>query len=372
MPPNNTANDEPLFVYPEWWCSQGARNKMLTKYGNDKIDKVILVSRDKEIKPKAVNDKEVETKVVKSFNICTVANKKRLANYSEEHDNSMYEILPTNEPRKLYFDLEMENQEGEEHTFEYKCSKFLNWVLLQIKEILSISIRDETVLVLDSCREGKLSYHVVFTEGIYFENNADLKSFIKFLWRRLESSVDYIILPETNEEININDALTWYKGKEKRFIFDDVPYGSFQSIRMCNQSKLGKKHKLKIVRTDIFTFEDTFLRIYNQEELQGKEKADPSEWESIDTCVENPTKNQKSPSKKSPKEKAEANKGGANWSHFNFKGNTLREAKNMTFEDMDKLPIWKQYLYLIPNPDGGQGYEDWNKYRICNKKLWWW
>ena len=50
MAPNNTANDNPLFVYSQWWCSQGARNKMLTKYGNDKIDKVILVSRDKEIK----------------------------------------------------------------------------------------------------------------------------------------------------------------------------------------------------------------------------------------------------------------------------------------------------------------------------------
>jgi hypothetical protein len=361
MPPYTTANSNPLFVYPQWWCAQGARNQMITQYGNDRIDKVILVSRDKEIKIKVGSDKEIETKAVKSFNLCTIANKKRLANFLEEYNHSMYEILPTNEPRKLYFDLEMENQEGKEDTFQNKYANFLHWVLRQIKEILFISIRDETVLVLDSCREGKLSYHVVFTEGIYFENNTDLKSFIKFLWRRLESSEDYYLQPitdpATNTPIKLNDALTWYKGEEKRFIFDDVPYGSFQNIRMCNQSKLGKRHKLKIERPEIFTFEDTFIRIYNQEEVEGKVKADPSKWEPL--VNEEPSQQKKSSSPKQPKEKTEAQKGGANWSHFNFKGNTLRELKDMNFEDMEKLPLWKQYLYLIPNPDGGQGYEDW-------------
>ena len=71
MPPYTTANSNPLFVYPQWWCAQGARNQMITQYGNDRIDKVILVSRDKEIKIKVGSDKEIETKAVKSFNLCT-------------------------------------------------------------------------------------------------------------------------------------------------------------------------------------------------------------------------------------------------------------------------------------------------------------
>ena len=66
--------------------------------------------------------------------------------------------------------------------------------------------------ILDSCREGKLSYHVLIKNKVYFNNNKECGQFVKYLMYRFNN-------PQNEEEGEIIKELTWfYKGTNKRYM----------------------------------------------------------------------------------------------------------------------------------------------------------
>ena len=160
----------------------------------------------------------------------------------------LYEILPPNFPVKPYFDLEME-REGLEYEECYdKLKIFVGWLKPIFKSLFGVDLENDDFVVLDSCRENKLSFHLVIQNKVCFENVEKHKIFITFLWDKIH----------TTEEAGIYEKLNWEFKEEKRVIFDKIPYGNYQNYRLVNQSKKGKAYIL----TNKSKYEniDTYMR----------------------------------------------------------------------------------------------------------------
>ena len=134
----------------------------------------------------------------------------------------IYEIIPAEKPLRPYFDLEMDDVD--DHAG--KLQLFLSYLKTIFESEFSL---EPQYHILDSCRENKLSYHVILT-NCHFGSMADLKGFI--LWLYADALVSL-------------KELHWKYGEEIRIIFDKIPYGSSQNVRMINQSKRGKPYILK-------------------------------------------------------------------------------------------------------------------------------
>jgi len=133
-------------------------------------------------------------------------------------NNHIYEILPPDQPIRPYFDLEMCDTDD----YEHKLQLFKDWLSTIMEN--EFSIKPE-YLVLSSCTETKLSYHLLITNA-KVNCVAELKPFMSWLF-------DLMIKNPVEE-------LMWLYGVEQRTIFDKIPYGTNQNFRMVNQSKYGK------------------------------------------------------------------------------------------------------------------------------------
>jgi hypothetical protein len=136
-------------------------------------------------------------------------------------NKNLYEILPSEQTIHPYFDLEMEGVTNH----QYLLKKFLDWLNLIFQTEFHIPIAP---IILDSCRENKLSYHVIIGNCL-FPSVQDMKPFVLWLYEQLN-----------------DEELHWiYQEHEPRKIMDKLPYGHNQNIRMINQSKRGKPYILK-------------------------------------------------------------------------------------------------------------------------------
>ena len=84
-----------------------------------------------------------------------------------EVNRNCYEIIPSEQPVRPYFDLEMEDVTN----FDELLKMFLEWISLIFET--EFHVKPEFV-ILNSCRESKLSYHVHVT-NCAFKNNHDQK-----------------------------------------------------------------------------------------------------------------------------------------------------------------------------------------------------
>ena len=237
----------------------------------------------------------------------------------------IYEILPTDCINKLYFDLELEKNGITNDECKGLLYKFLDWVNSKIQDKFNITMTKDYI-ILDSCRENKLSFHVISNDKIAFENMVTLKEFITFLNGEME-------------HYSNRDDFTWFHGDEKRYIFDTIPYGKDQCYRCINQSKHGKNHVLKNIddSCDI----DTLVRVYDED------------------CSLNVIMSNSQNIKEERKERKNEKKGNIE-SNVNEKfcittGKNMMQTHHISIEKMKTLPLYLQYLYLIPNQS--QSYE---------------
>ena len=128
---------------------------------------------------------------------------------------------------------------------------------------------------------------------------------------------------------------------ERRFIFDPIPYGKDQNIRCVNQSKKGKPYLL-INITQHWSVKDTFIRLYAGVEGRRIINVEPLQYLITE---KNKTKRTNNNNKKTNSGTGTPS-GEAGYINT---GITLFEKKQMTMEQLNKLPSWKRYLYLIPN-----------------------
>jgi hypothetical protein len=241
-------------------------------------------------------------------------------------NENLYELIAEEQPTRIYLDLEIEETMTEEDRQE-RLKIFLELFKNQFFIIFQQSINDEDILILNSSKKDKLSYHIVFLK-YYFEHCYILKSFI-----------DYII-----NQLLIDDEkyskLYWTKNEKQKFIMDAAPYGKNRLFRLVNQSKIGSNIKLKIISNHQPI--DSFIGVYNITENDILLNFNKEEIKEEKT--------------KEIKKTKELKKDLAlnDWSD-NTK--TLLEFYKMSYDDLQELPKWKQYLYLIPN--NNVDYQNW-------------
>lgn len=153
-------------------------------------------------------------------------------------DINLYEIIDTNKPVRLYFDMEFNSSP------ELVLPIFLNKVKECFNKIFNEDL--EEPLILDSgYKEEKKehSLHYIYNTNKYFKNNIVLGGFI-------QEFINYVK--------GVNElCYTDYKGEEK-FIFDTRIYTRNRSFRLPFQSKKGTGRQLQPINYnkefDIFDF----------------------------------------------------------------------------------------------------------------------
>lgn len=252
-----------------------------------------------------------------------------------ENNNNYYEILPPGLPVKPYFDLEMEYDGLTYEKSKKYLDVFIGWLIVEISFLYNVQLDINDFIELNSCRENKLSFHLIIQNKIYFANVLDHNIFIKYFWKRFEK-------PKNEEENDIFSKLSWvYKENENRRIFDPIPYGKYQNFRLVNQSKKGKTHILK--NESKYPNSDTLVRLYNG---PGERKL-----LSVDTLE---TMFEKKDKKKS--DKKQVNK--IEQIGFISEGLTVMDKLRLSYDDIRSEPLYLQYLYLIPNTS-----QNWEFYR---------
>jgi phage/plasmid-associated DNA primase len=145
-----------------------------------------------------------------------------------DENNNLYEVIYPTSIIKPYFDLEIETEEENHRSMGLL---FIDTTIRYIADKYGVELEMEDFAVFDSCRTGKLSYHLLIQQKICFENMASHSIFAKGLFEYIK---------------NTEPSLVWGEKKQKT-IMDVLPYGNHQNFRMPNQSKKGKTHILKNV-----------------------------------------------------------------------------------------------------------------------------
>ena len=162
-------------------------------------------------------------------------------------NNNLFEVIPDFAHVKPYFDLEIEKD-----LTKKECDKlldlFFDILIYEYKEAFGIILKKKDIIILDSCKPTKLSYHVVIDNGMYFENNAEQKCFIDYLKHRFNNCDK---LPSFYKESLLKfDWIKIGKGSNHhRTIFDMQPYSSVQNFRCIGQSKFALN--IDTIGTDI-------------------------------------------------------------------------------------------------------------------------
>jgi hypothetical protein len=275
-------------------------------------DDIMIISRDR-----------LENSPVKEYATIPINDMQPIISKLLEKDTHLYEMLPPNQPVKPYFDIDFESDLSQDDGYKL-IIKFLEIVIKLLKELYGVDVNIDDYLILNSCRKGKISYHIIEQNKIYFSNVLSLKTFIYKLIDKFDEDADTELIK----------SMSWiYQEKEKRYIFDKLPYSSFQNFRLINQSKMGTNHTLKS-DTEI-DYNYSLIRLYHG---TGDRILIPE--------IEYGTSIKKVKSKKNGiKNNTTEEKVGI----YIDSGITLMQKHNLSFEYIKSLPEYKQYLYLIPN-----------------------
>ena len=292
--------------------------KLMELLKGKEIDKICVLSRDIS---KSNANKGYITFPIEEF--------EKEINERLKINNYLYELIPENTLIKLYFDLEIEEEII--NPIE-KLQLFIVFLKDIIQKYFLIEITQEDLLILDSCKKGKLSYHLIIQNKICFENINTLSYFILLMKNEL------IINP-------LFGALIWKKKEETRVIFDVLPYKRNQNFRLINQSKRNEPIRpltLFTAPTENFQFTDTLVRLYHGE---GNKKI----IKKIDFMINDIAVSTTSSSTKKQTTPSSAVNKKIEDKEFVTHGITLQQQKCITEAEIRTYPEWKQYLYIIPN-----------------------
>ncbi len=250
-------------------------------------------------------------------------------------DHHMYEWIKPNISIKPYFDCEMEGEEFSLEESSKKICLFIDFVVIEMNQYFKSNITKNDFILLNSSRQGKLSYHIVLNEKFYFENMADHRIFTNWLFNRLieSKSMDIFTWTRTNKAGKI-DTLR---------IFDMGVNSKEQKIRCINQSKKGKNY---ILKNDGIEPIDSLIGLYWGIGDRHKINAPSIEYEIKQTKT-----------KKDKTQKInEKNKQTAGCDDYITTGQTIMEKENETYDDLAKYPEYEQYIRLIPNSSQSYGF----------------
>lgn len=167
-----------------------------------------------------------------------------------ETNHNLYELIPANVPVKPYFDLEMEDVPQDRF---FHLLNIFKIILIEFFHIFyDTDLEDHDFIVLNSCRNNKLSFHLII-RGYFFENQIAQKKSVELLKDKFHTFYG-------------NEDLRWsHSSGERRLIFDVIPYGKNQNFRLINQSKIDKPYCLQC-DTSVAII-DTFIRVVDKSSL---------------------------------------------------------------------------------------------------------
>jgi hypothetical protein len=251
--------------------------------------------------------------------------KNKINNFINDYlttNNNLYEIIRPYTKIKLFFDLEQKQNKisiNWEDDAQQKLQIFIQFLKLQVKEILKVDLTNNDIIILDSSDQLKTSYHLIINK-IIFENIETQKIFIKYIENTIYSNNFYNNL--------IGDFI------------DSGIYTKNRPFRFINQSKLKqtrilKNNNVEILKTFVTAHEDQRNYI-KMNDIQHLEK---NKFETVKTTKTKQTNNIK---------KHNIN---IYSSHFaSIQKVNLKTLKNMTDEDIKEMKPYKQYLYLLHQP----------------------
>jgi hypothetical protein len=250
-------------------------------------------------------------------------------------DQHMYEWIKPDIHIKPFWDCEMEGDEFSIDESYKRICLFIDFVIEEMNGYFKSNITKNDFILLNSSRQGKLSYHIILNEYFYFENMAEHRLFTDWLLNRLIDSKH-------------RDIMTWTRtnkgGKiETLRIFDMNVYSKEQKIRCINQSKKGKNH---ILKNDDIPVIESLIGLYWGLGDRKKINVPTMEYEMKQTKTKQ-TKTKKLNDKLTQS---------VDCGDYITTGQTIMEKENETYDDLAKYPEYEQYIRLIPNSSQSYGF----------------
>lgn len=281
---------------------------------------------------------DIGEKMAKQFSKINV-NELQLLNDVLSKNCNLYEMILPNRLIKPFFVLEMDGC----YNNVDKLNLFISLVGYEISKVFNIILELTDFAILTSCIEGKLLYHIIITQKIYFNNIIDCGLFVKYLQYRINN-------PASTDEKLLFDEFIWLSSKETKYIFDSSVYSNYQQIKLVNQSKRGKSIILTQFEPELYDINDYWISLLDIEDrellnvdLINHEQKQQTRVQSVNDSVKFTDKRPVY----------------IDWSsNFNIEGSTLCIKYNLTFDILLTFPPWKRYLYLIVN------YKSTNEQRI--------
>jgi hypothetical protein len=249
-------------------------------------------------------------------------------------DHSLYEYLDckSQSPEKnlkLFFDLDMKTSEERQNNFDsnqtlVEC--YLKFVSDQILLTYSVHVSLADWIILDSSREEKISFHIILQNGICFSSMVVMKSFIRLLVGLFDK-----------QSKEFQQMMSYPDGETRKQMIDLSVYKEKnQLLRLIGQTKKGHSHVLKCYNPSIEA-KDTFIQLHGG--ADGRIIIDHMLDEFIEKERKTLTKSVAANTRNYLKTSTE----------YQREGPTLQEKENVTYESMKLMPLYLQYLYLIPN-----------------------
>ena len=255
-------------------------------------------------------------------------------------NHNMYEMIKPDVETKLYFDLEAPLKDDEDDTlYRMNFMKALEHILNIDFDIL---ISNDDITILNSSRKNKFSNHLIY-QSIKFNSVKEQKMFITYINNRFSN-------PLNDNEKELFNKLYFTENDTLKCIMDLHPYADYQLIRCINQTKIYKTFKL-LPTTDIDVL-DTLICHNVKSNILITKKMIENKAEQMKKPIKEIKKKETKPIIKDAEQKEEVKPTTEHFSNFNFSltdNNTLMTSKNMTYIDLKNLPLYKRYLYLIPN-----------------------
>ena len=162
---------------------------------------------------------------------------KKFCKFITNNNLHLYENFNNNLPVKPYFDLEIDKIDITNAECVELLNEFIDILIKYMDLVLKINVKKNDFIILDSCREHKLSYHLILYKKYYFKNNFEQKKFIGLLKYIFKYSID-----ENNNKIY--QKFMWFhidkqNNSKTKLIFDPIPYSSNQNIRLIYQTSTG-------------------------------------------------------------------------------------------------------------------------------------
>jgi hypothetical protein len=293
-------------------------------------------------------------------------------------DGNLYETLTPNLMVKPFFDLEAYIPIEEFHE-EANRLKFLNAfiqvLVFKVKTLTGVDLDPNTdFFITQACRPeadnktGKVSYHLIIQNKVYFKTITDHKVFVEALF--IDPFLAYLahLADTSNDEINSEisaeisaedwaylEATTYVKGGVRKSLLDASVYDcdvrhTCQQFKMPYQSKGGAPGSIHVpIRGECANGWEQLCGLYFG---PGEER----KLIDVEGLLEGETRSSTKPQRRIRIRRAE--NGGIHTSYphtretFVFEGKTLQEIKTKTLQDLIDFPDAKAYLYLIPNGEG--------------------